>query len=365
MRIAIDITSVDGNKAGIGYYTFELVKTLLREDACNNNYILLTHSKNTVNWLPKDLSCEILEVKSKRPGFLWILKSYFKLKKEKISVLISPSNFTFGIIFKNTIQTIHDLAPIKHPEFFSKKASLMYKLLLNLYLPRAKVVMTTCKSTYDEIVEYYPRIRERLFITGVGLHAWTKKNISEKEILDISKKYNLPRHYFLSVGTLEPRKNHINMIKAYSLFLKTNPDYRYLIIGKKGWFYKEIFEIVKELNLTDKVIFLGYVPEEDLAAIVKKSSGVLMLNFYEGFGLPAIEAYSFKIPLLLSDIKAFKSIFSNDDVIFSSPDNPEEISRSMELLLAGPQKHYNANISEEYSWKKVANSTALLFKLFT
>src|SRR5690606_26627847 len=126
-------------------------------------------------------------------------------------------------------------------------------------------------------------------------------------------------------------KNHINTIKAFSQFYRDYPEFHYVIAGKKGWYYDEIFTEVEKSEAKDNIHFLGYVPEEDLGVLYDLSKGVIMLSFYEGIGLSALEGYVRGLPVLVSDIPIFHEVIKKSG-IFKNPNSIEEILSGIKTL---------------------------------
>jgi glycosyltransferase involved in cell wall biosynthesis len=137
----------------------------------------------------------------------------------------------------------------------------------------------------------------------------------------------------LSVGTLEPRKNGINLVAGFKEFLdKTgNQDLILLFVGKKGWLYDELFQKITEFNLEKRIIFSGYVPDRDLAAFYNLALCLVYPSFYEGFGLPVAEAMACGCPVITSDISSLAEI-TGANAILIDPDKPEEIAWGLEKM---------------------------------
>ncbi|MFS8130991.1 MAG: glycosyltransferase family 4 protein [Candidatus Dojkabacteria bacterium] len=354
MKIAIDISIITPNKAGIGYYAQSVVEALAKNDS-KNEYTLFTNDKknSTFNKLPKNFKVE--EVVSERGGIKWIWKVSRRLRKEGFDILISPSNFSFAILFPRTIQIIHDLAPIKFPQFFSRKGVFMYRNLLNIALRRAYKIGVPSNAIRNEIIEYSTATQEKIFITGEGLHEWTFVKKDKDEEARVKKQYKLPSNFLLSVSTLEPRKNHLRMIRAFTELTRDEPNLCYVVVGKKGWFYEEIFETVERLGLEDRVFFTGYVPEEDLPYILDQANGFLYCSFYEGFGIPPIEAYSRGVPVLCSDITVLKEVMG-ENAIYADPLDYWDIYQKMKELIILKRKKANSEVLDKFSWEQCAKN---------
>lgn len=354
MKIAIDISIITPSKAGIGYYAHSIIEALAKVDS-KNDYTLLTNNKKNSEFYKLPKNFKIVEIPDDKGGLKWIWKASRMARKEGFDLLISPSNFAFAILFPRTIQMVHDLAPIKFPEFFSKKATFIYKILLDLALRRAYKISVLCNTIRDELIEYARFAQSKIFIAGAGLHDWTFVSKSKTEEQRVKKQYKLPSNFLLSVSTLEPRKNHLRMIRAFTELLRDEPDLCYVIVGKKGWYYEEIFETVERLGLEDKVIFAGYVPEEDLPYIFDLAKGFLYCSFYEGFGIPPIEALSRGIPVLCSDIKVLREVMG-ENALYADPLDYWDIYQKMKELLITKRKKISSEDLDNFSWERCAQN---------
>jgi glycosyltransferase involved in cell wall biosynthesis len=352
MKIAIDASSITSGKAGIGYYAFNLALHLPKSNE-NNEYLLFTNSKENLKDLEILGNTRILEIPSPRANFIWILKASIALWRNKVDVLVSPSNFTFSLFFPRTIQFVHDLGPVFFPQYFSEGAASKYTKQLKLTLKRSQYIATIARTISEELIRFSPESKDKIFYAGMGINDSVIKNVSESTISQIKTKFNIRNHVFLSVGTLQPRKNYENTIKAFGIFTKKHPDYEYVIAGGKGWLYDDIFKLVKDLDLENKVKILGYVSEDELSALYRLAKGFLSISFYEGFGMPSIEAFANKVPVLTADIRVFREVMG-ENALYANPSDPENIASQMELLLKQPPK-YNPNLLRQYSWTDVAS----------
>jgi len=145
------------------------------------------------------------------------------------------------------------------------------------------------------------------------------------------------------------------MIKAFHLFKKsTNSPLKFAIIGKKGWFFDEIFKIVADLNLETEVKFLGYVPNQELNPIIKNAKAFMFMSFYEGFGIPPIEALSLNVKTLVSDIPIFHEAFQ-DKVVYTDPYSPDKIALAIQKILERNHHKTEKFVEDRYSWEKSAH----------
>ena len=350
MKIGIDLSPVEKDPAGIGQYSLSLFTELCKIDK-KNTYIVYT----TAPFLFANTQNKVKKVNKKLPayGSRWMKSVVEDAKKEELDLFISPSNHLFTKLFPRTIQYVHDLAPIKYPKFFGRKASLKYKATLKLATTNALQILTISQTIKDEILNAYPKTKGKVNYIYPGLNKWIElENKDPNALLD---KYMIDFEYILTLSTLEPRKNHINMIKAFQKFKNTtNSPLKYLIIGKKGWYFDEIFKIVEDLGLENDVKFLGYVPNQDLNTIISKAKAFLFMSFYEGFGIPPIEALSLNVKTLVSDIPVFHEAFQ-EKVMYTDPHSPDKIAIAIQEILERKQKDTTTFVKDRYSWEKSAH----------
>lgn len=351
MKIAIDLSQISKSKTGIEYYAFELSKEIIKKDL-QNQYILVTNNIEYLQGLKLPSNTSVLERKADRPNFKWIRETDNFLKKHKIDYLLSVSFFMHSLFFPRTIQVIHDLSPINFPQSYPLKAKLMFRVQLLIASYRAKMFLVISRTTLKDFTSRYRHTRKKTFYIGAGLHEWTNLKVPKKQEKEIIEKYSLPKNYFLSVSTIQPRKNYKRMILAFYKFQRMNPDYQYIIVGQKGWLYAEIFEMVKQLKLEKNVKFLGYVPESDLPTIYDNAKALLFCSLQEGFGIPAIEAYSRGVTVVTSDIEVTREVME-EKAIYANPRNIDSILEAMEIAVQHSfaiEKDFIA----DYKWSQVA-----------
>lgn len=350
MKIAIDLSPIEDSPAGIGQYTSNLFSKLV-EIAPSNEYY--SYSSKSLRF--KDTENIIINKKSLPfKGIFWMREAAKDMKKKNIDVLISPSNQLFSMLFPKTVQIIHDLAPVIYPEFFPRFAGTKYKRTTLIALKHAWRIAVPSYQIKKELMKFSKRdLSSVTTVVSPALNKWittTPTNVEEVE-----KKFDLPMNYILSVSTLEPRKNIINLINGFAKLHKKNKlDHNLVIVGKKGWFYEEIFKVASNSGVSEKIKFLGYIPDEELSAIYKKAKAFVYLSNYEGFGMPPLEALSFNLPTLLSSIDVFKEIYSKY-ALFCDHTSTEDIADKLELLLKSTPTS-SEELLKKYSWKNSAET---------
>jgi glycosyltransferase involved in cell wall biosynthesis len=365
MRIGIDVSMIDTTKAGIGSYANSIVVALSSIDK-SNEYYLFTHNRALLSNVQLSQNFNIIEVQSTSGNLMWMLKSLPTIQKLKLDRFFSPSNLFWGCVLKNCITVVHDIAQILHPEFFAKKGNILYKLELALLLRKNGIIVTPSNAVKNELESKYKNIKPKVKVIGAGLHDWVLVKSNDEDKTRVKKTYNLPSNYILSVGTLEPRKNLVNTILGFKyakeLFNKEDryKNLKLVIVGKKGWFYDEIFRTVNNNGLDKDIVFLGYVPDHDLPSIYDLSEFVVNLSFYEGFGLPLIEANARGKFLLISNIAAYSEL-EVSSVKIEPTASHQEIGKAM-YATSGWQFEPEKKFFDTYSWNTTAKRLIELFK---
>lgn len=242
------------------------------------------------------------------------------------------------------IVTIHDLIPILFPEYNDNT-----KLLKDTIKSIGKHNYAICVSenTRRDLLKYAPDLDpEKVF---VSLLAASPEIFyvcrDEEKFKEIQKKYALPNRYFLSLSTLEPRKNIHHVIKCFVKMITENniDDLSLVLVGSKGWYYGKIFEeYEKHPHLKDKIIITGRIPDEDLAAVYSNAEAFFYMSLYEGFGLPPLEAMQCGTPTVVSNVSSLPEVVGNAGFLVDPQDDKALVAQMLEL-------YNNPALREEYS----------------
>ena len=200
-------------------------------------------------------------------------------------------------------------------------------------MKRADRIVTDSEFSRSEIIKYYPDMAEKIRVVPCGVDRTRFQPASEQEIRKVRKIHHLPERYFLYLGTLEPRKNLVRLIRAYALLRERYPDAPALVLaGGKGWQYERIFEASASPDVRGHIIFPSYIPSEDIAAVYSGALAFVFPSLYEGFGMPPLEAMACGCPVLTSKTASLPEAVGNAALV-CNPLKIRAIARGMELLL--------------------------------
>jgi glycosyltransferase involved in cell wall biosynthesis len=213
-------------------------------------------------------------------------------------------------------------------------------------------IIVVSESTKKDLITYTATKSDVIRVIHLGCKD-SGRNISEKEIHVIKKKYCLPDKYILFLGVIEPRKNIANLIRAFDIFHRVHRDFSLVIAGKKGWHYNNVFYLAKKYRLDEKIIFPGYVDENDKDILIKGSKIFVYPSVYEGFGLPVLEAMKLGVPTIANDGSSIKE-FAQGGALLIDTMYPQKIFEALSAL-----------VNDRHMYKEISEKSTLLSKKFT
>lgn len=322
MRIGVNLISIDlSKKTGVENLSLQILTNLQKIDLTNTYIVFVT--KRNRPFLPKlNNNFQIMEI----PVFLNLPNrlieqsiSIIYVYYHRLNVLFCPGSNPIWLYLKKTLVNINDIYSIlffkqvKFVNWFFQRFTLLYCKIRRLS------IVTISNNTKKDLVSigYNPN---SILVNYCGVNENIKNIITDKDFCGISRKYNLPDDFLLYVGTIQPLKNIIGMVNVLIELQRKNINIYLVIVGHKGWYYDGIFSYIENKNIEDRVVFCGYVPDEELQYIYLKSKLVLLLSYYEGFGLPLIEAMYLGIPVIGSNRGSIPEVINNDELIFDPDD---------------------------------------------
>lgn len=251
------------------------------------------------------------------------------------------------------ITFVYDIGLVLFDHLHTKDITENWRHIFLESMKNTDIIVTISESSKNDIQKY---------LQNIGMNdkpIYTIYCDAKIEIPKIDRsqqvlyKYGIKDQYFLFLGTLEPRKNPLNMIKAFHYFKKNSEKTTKLVIaGAKGWLYDEVMQYIEENSLKEDVIFTGFVSEEEKYFLIKQASAFIFLSIYEGFGIPPLEALKIGTPVLVSDIPVFHELFE-ESVLYADPVNVADIASKMEAISSKPP-FIDQTLLTRYNWEKSA-----------
>ncbi|MFA6896889.1 MAG: glycosyltransferase family 1 protein [Patescibacteria group bacterium] len=374
ITIGIDIRMLArANKTGIEEYTSELLKHMLPLDK-NVHFKLFYNGwkkeKLDFDWLALP-NVELMEFHIPNRVLDGTLRLLDFPKADKllggVDKFFSPHIFLSSVSNRcEKTVTFHDLSFEKYPEFYSSQKNFWhFSMNPRRQAKRADKIITVSESTKQDLVEIYGIAPEKIKVIYSGLSEKVKKEISSQEENYARKKYDLPDDYILYLGTLEPRKNVVSLLKAFDRLKQEAPfknsGLKLVIAGAKGWLYDDIFTTAQKFSARGDIVFTGFVEDEFKPALYRMAKLFVYPSFYEGFGFPPLEAMAQGAPVITSNISSIPEAVG-DAAVIVSPANPDELYKAIKEVLSDPKL---ANLlsargrarAKLFDWNKCAEET--------
>ncbi len=370
MRIVIDIQSVIGQKTGVGKYTEGLVKGLSRLPASHQFSLFYFNFRSRFKGM--ELSAKKFTNKEvKLPGrlfsFFWKKGGAFKFDRlsGEADLFHFPNFISRPVKSGKTVVTVHDLAFRRFPRYIEKKNLAFLNDNLPRTLAKADKIIAVSRFTKDELLKFFPVPERKIKVIHEGIDESFRRINDWVQLDEVREKYKLPKKFLLWVGTLEPRKNISGLLEAFAVFKgRSNTDYKLVLVGKKGWNYQGFFEKMKNLSLADDVFLTEYVADKDLPFIYNLAEVFIFPSFYEGFGLPPLEAMACGLPVITTP--ALREVVEEAALMVSPQDVPgmargmAEVLENTELKADLIQKGFEQ--AGKFSWEKAASETLSLYE---
>jgi glycosyltransferase involved in cell wall biosynthesis len=316
---------------GIGQFTLESFKHIVKHNPSHEFVFIFDRTPHPDFIFASNILVEVITPQARHP-FLYKIWYQYSLKKllKKINADIFVG--TDGMIplktDTKTLAVIHDLNFEHHPEHLPKTYRNFYRKYFPFFAKKADRIATVSEFSKQDLVKTYNISISKIDVVYNGSNQ-NFKPISENEKTTIQQKHTNGNPYFLFIGTLHPRKNLVNLFKAFNEFKKqTNSDFKLLIVGKKMWWTTEIENTFNQLQFKNEIIFAGRVSDVDLYKITASAYALTYVPIFEGFGIPLIEAMSCGVPVITSNITSMPEVVE-DAGILVDPFSINNIAKAM------------------------------------
>ena len=372
------IIGIDGNEAnvqkrvGISEYAFELLLQFssLKFKDKSVKFVIYLKDKPLPN-LPAEN--DFFTYRVLKPGKLWTqwrlpLDLYFH--KPRPYVFFSMTHYAPRFSPVPTVVSVMDVSYVRYSEMFNAHDLYQLQNWTAYSVQKAKKVLTISNSSRDDIIKAYKTPAEKV----VTIYPGIKKILSlEPRVFGMNQlktKYHISDTYILFVGTLQPRKNIVRLIEAFSQVIKSSSNQvkslDLVIIGRKGWQYEEILTAPRKFGVTERVRFLENIDDEELEIFYRHALCYVLPSLYEGFGLPVLEAMQRDCPVITSNVSSLPEA-GGDAALYVDPENAADIAEKItavisdeklrETLIAKGKKQV-----QKFSWEKAAQETFEVLK---
>jgi len=370
MLIGFDASRINiSGKTGVENHSTKVLQWLKKNDQ-KNQYILYTQDDSNPEFLNLP---ENFRIKKFRFPFFWTqirLAWHLLFGEQKPDLFFVSSNAIpfFFILLNRKIKkvvTIYDVAFKYFPSSYSF-INRFYLDLSTIFAVRfANKIITISQTTKNDLIKLYGADEKKIEVTYLGFSA----DVVSRPLLQrvgrsiepTMKKFGIEKDYLFYIGRVETKKNIVNLIKAFYELLSEEYDLQLVLAGKRGFGFEKIEETLKSLNIKDRVIITGYIGEEEKQVLLENSSVLTFVSLYEGFGIPVLEAFSARVPVVLSKIPVFEELYSRAAILVD-PQNVQEIKEGIKKVLESKKVrerlvNSGKKLLKNFSWEKCAKET--------
>jgi len=346
---------------GFGNFTAEIFGTMARQHPEHQFYFLLDRPFDSLPDLPPNVSLQVVAPPARHP-LLW--KYWFDIKipqvlrKIKADVFVSPDGFCSLTTKVPQCLVVHDLGFLHYPEAYKKTHYRFYKHFTPKFIKKASTIATVSEFSKQDIMAHYKTLPNKIDVVYNGVKEGFKPlSFDQREVF--KEKYSGGSEFFLYAGALQPRKNLVNLLKAFSIFKKRQrSEMKLVLAGRLAWMNGEFLELLKTYKYREDVILTGYLDQSELEGLMASAYAMVYPSLFEGFGVPVVEAMRCEVPVLTSAHTAMEEV-GEDAALYFDPASHTDMAEKLMLIykdedLRKLMIQKGKAVASKYSWKRSA-----------
>jgi glycosyltransferase involved in cell wall biosynthesis len=363
MRIGVNALFLDRPETGSGQYTRHLLEALAKVDPATE---YLPFSPGPAPPIPNT------QYPISNQAKLWFEQVSFPLACRREGIDLAHVPYFASPLFPTvpTVVTVHDLIPLILPAYRGSPLVRLYTRLVAAAARKAEAIVTVSQASERDIVRYLHIPPDRIHVTYEAAGEAFQPVEDEAQLAAIRRKYALPKRYLLYLGGFDQRKNLSTLLRAFALLVNRQSQARLVIAGQLSRRDSPLFpdprRLVRELRVEERVIFTGWVAEEDKPALLSGAVAFVFPSLYEGFGLPAAEALACGTPVLASNRSSLPEVVGEGGVLVE-PTDVQALAEAMEMpliddALRAELRQRALAQAAKFSWKQAALETLAVYR---
>jgi glycosyltransferase involved in cell wall biosynthesis len=367
-RIGIDATALPSEPVGAGNYILRLIRSLAR---VNEDYELVIFAQQSgqkqIGHLPSRLvAWEITPDRSVISRLAWEQLSLSRLAQRCRLDLLHSLHYTRPLFLPcKSVVTFHDMTFFLFPELHTRARRIIFPQFIRYSALHSQQIIAVSENTRQDALRLLPLAPERIHTTPLGIAPEFTPLNDPQHCEEVRARYQLPARFVLFVGLVEPRKNLPLLLRAFARIAPAAPDTDLVIVGRLGWMYDEVFELIETLNIKERVHFPGYVPQIDLPMVYNLAQIFVYPSRYEGFGLPPLEAMACGAPVITTAVSSMLELVG-DGGLLVPPDDETALAEAMHTLLADESARRELGQkgrrrAQSFTWEQTAHKTLSVY----
>lgn len=369
MHIAIDAHSVGTNLGGNETYATNLIEALAQIDQVNQYTLYVTKQSAIERFANRWPNFKVKQTLPHTPLVRIPITLSAELRKNPVDILhVQYTAPPFAPC--PVVTTIHDLAFEHLPETFNRRSWMQLRLTVRRTARRAAHLITLSEFSRQDISRTYSIPLERITVTPAAAPPQFARVANETQLKEVRQNYGIERDYILSLCSIQPRKNLVRLIDAYSHLRQhhSGTEFPQLVLaGRKGWLENDVFRVAEQSPVAKDIVFTGYVADEDLPALYSGALCFVYPSYFEGFGLPVVEAMRCGAPVIVGNRTSLPEVVNGAGVLID-PFDHKAIASAIAHLLSNPAAREDLRArgferASAFDWLKTARQTLQVYEL--
>lgn len=368
MHIAIDAHSVGAKLGGNETYAINLIEALAEIDQSNRYTLYVTKPEAIERFANRWANFSVKQTLPHSPLVRIPLTLVRELRRHPVDVLhVQYTAPPFAPC--PVVATIHDLAFEHLPETFNRRSWMQLRLTVRRTARRAAQIITVSEYSRQDISKTYGIAPERITVTPEAAPSYFNPITNETELKNVRKTYGIEGDYILSLCSIQPRKNLVRLIEAYSRWRQSNTETNYpqlVLAGKRGWLDDKVFRVASKSPVAKDIVFTGYVAEKDLPALYSGAVCFVYPSYFEGFGLPVLEAMQCGVAVIAGNKTSLPEIVGEAGMLVD-PFNHEMLLQAIarvvkDVSYRNDLRRKGLLRARDFSWTTTAQLTLDIYK---
>ena len=368
LHIAIDAHSVGTGLAGNESYITNLIEALAEIDKVNRYTLYVTRREAVERFNNRWPHVTVRRTLPHTPLVripLTLVAELYRRPVDLLHVQYTAPPFAPCPV----VATIHDLSFEHLPHTFKRRSRMQLRLTVRHTARKAAHVIASSEYSRRDLIETYQIPPDKVSTTPLAAPTSFAPVRDESEIKRVRSLYGLEGDYILAVGSIQPRKNLIRLFAAYAALRRARPHAklpRLVLVGKRAWLYEETLSAIEGQGIASDVIFTGYVPESDLPALYTDALCFVYPSYFEGFGLPPLEAMQCGAPVIAGDRTSLPEVVG-DAGLLVDPFDEDAIARAIARMIDDPGlraelRHKGLKRARMFNWHETARQTLQIYQ---
>ena len=368
MHIAIDAHSVGTQLAGNETYAVNLIEALAEIDSINQYTLYVTKREAVERFSGRWPNFSVSRTRPHTPLVRIPLTLSAALRRDTVDLL--HVQFTAPPFAPcPVVATIHDLAFEHLPQTFKRRSWMQLRLTVRNTAKKAAQIITGSEYSRQDIVKTYGLSLERVTVIPDAAPNHFGPVEDNKEIQRVLQTYGITGDYILSVGSIQPRKNLIRLVRSFSNLRRERPGVKLpklVLVGKKAWLFGETLRAIEQSGVRDQIILTDYVSDKDLPALYSGAICFVYPSYFEGFGLPPLEAMKCGVPVIAGNTTSLPEVVG-DAAFLVNPFDEAEITSALATLIDNPDLRHKLSVkglkqASKFNWYETAKRTLEVYK---